>query len=273
MQTFRDKIVWITGGGSGLGRAMALEFARQGASVVVSGRRIEALDDTVDAITSAGGRGHAIVCDVTDESANEAAVAEIIDRYGKLDVAVANAGMGVVGRFEDLSDAEWRQQMGVNLFGAANTARHALPRLRETRGRMVFIGSVSGLICLPNSAAYSASKFAIRAISLTLSQELKTAGVSSTVIHPGFVESDISKVDNQGHFDASRPDNRPSALMWSGERAARVMVKAIAKRRREFVFTGHGRLGAFLGMHFPGVVDVLGARVAGRIADNMAKGK
>jgi len=254
MGHFDGNVVWITGGGSGIGRALALEFAREGASVAVSGRRADRLDEVAREIHALGGQAISVSCDVTDEEAVKNAVASVVERFGRLDIAVANAGMGVMGRLEQLTDAEWRRQFDINVFGAINTVRHALPHLRKVSGRLALIASVSGMMCAPRAAAYSSSKFALRAIGLTLSQELHGSGVSCTLIHPGFVASEISQVDNKGHFDPKRKDKRPRLLIWPTDRAARLMLRAIHRRKREYVFTAHGRLGAWLGRHFPGVV-------------------
>lgn len=259
---FDDHVVWITGGGSGIGRALALEFARRGADVAVSGRRVDKLEAVVREIEGAGRRGLAVPCDVPDDDQVARAVESVAGQFGRIDVAVANAGRGVLGPFEDLTGEMWRGQFDVNLFGAVNTARRALPELRKTRGRMVFVGSVAGLICMPGNSAYSASKFAVRAVALTLAQELKGSGVTSTIIHPGFVASDITKIDNLGGFHSDYEDRRPGMLVWPADRAARVMVRAAAARKREFTFTGHGRIGAFLGKHFPGIVHGVAHRLS-----------
>jgi short-subunit dehydrogenase len=134
------------------------------------------------------------------------------------------------------------------------TARYAIPHLRERKGRLVLIGSVASMMPTPGVGAYAASKHAVRAIGQTLAIELHGSGVTCTTIHPGYVESEIAQVDNQGRFDASRQDNRPKNLMWPADRAARAMLDAIAKRKREHVFTGHGKVGAFAGRHMPGLV-------------------
>lgn len=261
MTRFAGHSVWITGGGSGLGRALAIELAREGADVAVSGRRADRLDETVRAIQALGRRGVAVPCDVTEDGAVRNAVASVVAAFGRLDVAVANAGVGVTGAFEKLTDAEWRHQMEVNLFGVVNTARHALPALRETRGRLVLVASVSGMLCVPGTSAYAASKFAVRGLGLTLAQELYGTGVTCTTIHPGFVETELPKVDNHGHFDPDRPDRRPKGLMWQPERAALRVAGAIYRRDLEFVFTQHGRLGAFVGCHAPGVVHLAMTRL------------
>lgn len=248
---FADKVIWITGGGSGLGRAMAEAFAREGGRVAVSGRRADRLEEVVDALTAAGAEAIAVPCDVTAPEQVEAAVATVLEAWGQLDVAIANAGFGVGGAFESLSAADWQRQMAVNVVGLTTTARCALPALREARGRLVLIGSVAAYLPLPKSSAYSASKAAVRSIGGSLSVELAGSGVTCTTIHPGFVESEISQVDNQGRHHPDREDRRPSQIMWPADRAAAVMLRAIHRRRREVVFTGHGHFAAFMGQRLP----------------------
>jgi NAD(P)-dependent dehydrogenase (short-subunit alcohol dehydrogenase family) len=252
--TFAGKAIWITGGGSGIGRALAEAFARQGAEVAVSGRRLAKLEETVEVIDDLGGRGLAVQCDVTDEEQVVAAVETVVEAFGQLDVAIANAGFGVGGRVEDLSADEWRRQLDVNVVGAAITARHALPALRATDGRIVLMGSVAGTVAQPGNSAYCASKYAVRAIGQALAMELADEDVSCTLIQPGFVESEIGQVDNQGRFREDWDDKRPQQLMWPADKAARVILKAIAKRKREFTFTGHGKVASFFGKHAPGLV-------------------
>lgn len=251
---FEGSSVWITGGGSGIGREMALEFARQGASVAVSGRREDRLAEVVAEIEALGRSALAVPCDVTDEAAIEAAVAQVVDTFGKLDVAVANAGFGVAGRVEKLTAEDWRRQMDVNVVGTASTARHAAPELERTGGRLAIMGSVAGTISVAGTAAYSASKYAVRSLAQTLMLELEPRGVSVTLVQPGFVKSEIAQVDNRGRHRPDREDPRPAKLMWETDRAARVIVRAIHRRRREFTFTGHGRFFAFVGKHMPGIV-------------------
>lgn len=263
-QRFADKIVWITGAGSGLGRALAVEFARQGANVAVSGRREGRLDETVAAVQAEGRRGLAVPCDVTDDAAVGAAVAAVIREFGRLDVAVANAGFGVMGRIENLPIEAWHRQFETNVYGAVSTARHALPALRMTGGRLALVASVSAMVATPNTGPYCASKYALRGIGQTLSLELHGTGVSCTLLHPGFVASEIAQVDNEGRFDADRRDPRPAQLMWSSEAAAKVMARAIAKRKREYVFTGHGKFAGFMGRHTPGLLHLVLSRLAGK---------
>jgi len=261
---FEGQVAWVTGGGSGIGKALALELASQGARVAVSGRRVDRLHEVVEAIEAGGGEGFAVACDVTDGASVRGAVASIVERWGKLDVAVANAGFGVNGRVEQVPLEDWRRQLDINVVGVVATAQAALPELRKTKGRMVLVASVMAMLCTPGTSAYSASKFAVRAIGLTLSQELHGSGVSCTTIHPGFVESEISLVDNKGEFHSDRKDTRSQQFMWRADDAARVMARAIHRRKREFVFTWHGRFGAFVGMHMPSLVHLVLTRGGAR---------
>lgn len=263
MAAWDDKVVWITGGGSGLGRALALKLSEQGARLAISGRRQERLEEVVRGIEAMGRQALAVPCDVTDEDRVEEAVQTVVQSYGRLDVAVANAGFSVAGRVAELSADDWRRQLEVNVIGLCNTARSAIPHLERHGGQVVLIGSVAAYVSAPGTAPYSASKAAVRAIGDALYLELRPRGVACTTIHPGFVESEIAQVDNQGNFRPDYEDRRPRQLMWRTEDAAEVMARAIRRRRRQFVFTGHGRLGVALARFSPGLLAALLARVRG----------
>lgn len=250
---FHDKVIWITGGGTGIGRALAHEFVGQGGRVAVSGRRADKLAAVVSELEAAGGTAIGVPCDVTEDDTLKAAVSKITSTWGQLDVAVANAGFSVAGKIEELTADDWRRQLDVNVVGVALTAKHALPALRETGGRLALVGSVASMIVYPKGGPYCASKFAVRGLGLALALEVHGTGVSCTTIYPGFVESDIARVDNDGVFHADWRDPRPAKLMWPADKAARVVVRAIHRRRREFTFTGHGRIGAWVGRHMPGL--------------------
>ncbi len=254
---WKKKVAWITGASSGIGRALALELARQGAEVVISGRRLERLKSLHAEISVMGGRAHIVPCDVSVEASIRDAVASIIHTCGALHVVIANAGWALRGDIEELSMDDWERQFKTNVFGAALTARYALPHLRETGGRIGLVGSVSSMVPTPAHGAYTASKYALRGLGQTLSLELTGSGVSCTLLHPGFVASEVAQVDNHGVFQPQRIDKRPSSLMWTADKAARVMLGALHKRKREYVFTLHGKFAGFLGRHLPDVMYML----------------
>ena len=254
--SYNRKSVWITGGGSGLGKAMALEYARLGARVAVSGRRADRLEETVRDIESQGGSGLAVPCDVSQEDQIISAVSIILKNLGRIDVAVANAAFSVSGNIEKLEVADWRRQFEVNVIGAAMTAKHALPELRKTKGRLALVGSGASLATVPMYGAYCASKYALRAIGQTLAMELHGSGVSCTVLYPGYMDTEFIQIDNSGHFNPNKKKvvNR---FMWSSEKSAKVCVRAIHKRKREFAFTPMGKIFCWFGAHTPGLFHFL----------------
>ncbi|MCA9609354.1 MAG: SDR family oxidoreductase, partial [Myxococcales bacterium] len=239
---FEGHAAWITGGGTGIGKALALELARQGADVAISGRRQDKLDEVAHEVEALGRKALPLTCNVRDEGQLEAVVDRIARELGKLDVAVANAGFAVGGPIESLSAERLRNQLDVNVVGAAMTAKHALTYLRRSEGRLGLVGSIAAFTPLAKNGAYCASKAALRAIGQTLAIELAGTGVSVTTMHPGFVASEIAQVDDDGVHHPDRQDKRPQNLMWPADKAARVMVKALYKRKTEFVFTGHGKV-------------------------------
>lgn len=263
MGKFENRVVWITGGGSGIGRAVAVAFAREGALVAVSGRRPEKLAETVAAIEAIGARALAVPCDVLDEASIAAAVRSVVEAWGSIDVAVANAGYSVMGRIEDLDLAYWRRQFEVNVFGLVGTVRATLPELRKTHGRLVLIGSVAAFVAPPKGAVYAASKAAVRVIGEALPAELRGSGVSCTTVHPAYVESDIVRVDNDGRLREDRRDPRPRWLVWKADEAAKAIVDASYRRRREVVLSVYGKLAVGASRLAPGLLQKVLGRGSG----------
>lgn len=251
---FQNQIVWITGASSGIGRALAVEFSKQGATIAVSARRMDELEKLVSEIETLGGKAKAFYCDILDEISIKNCVNQIIDTFSKIDVAVANAGFGVFGKMEDLSQEEWQRQLQGNVIGLALTAKYALPHLKQTKGRLALVGSVGAYLPNPYVGAYGASKAAVNSIGLTFQVELQDTGVSCTTLHPGFVQSEIARIDNKGVWHPDLKDPRPENLMWPTDKAARVMVKAILKRKRNYIFTGHGRIAVAIQRWLPGLM-------------------
>lgn len=255
---FTGRVVFITGASSGIGRALALEFAKEGALVAVAARRRDRLDALAAEIqASLGSPALPLECDVTRCGDVGRALALVLERFGRLDVAVANAGFGVAGDMESLDIEDYRRQFETNVFGVIATAKAALPHLSGSRGRLVLMGSVAGYASAPGVSAYSMSKFAVRALAEALYFELKSRSVSVTLISPGFVESEIRQVDNRGVHHPDAPDQVPGWLRMPSETAARKIVRAVARRRRELVLTGHGKLAVRVQRHFPGLLRLL----------------
>jgi short-subunit dehydrogenase len=254
MTNTNENVVWITGASSGIGKAMAFEWAKLGYKVVLSARRKELLEEIAIEIKNSGGEALVVPVDIMEEKSIENAVQSIMTTWGRLDVAVANAGFGVFGSIDKLTAKDWNRQLQGNVTGLALTVKYAIPHLKQNQGRIGLVGSVGAYLPNPNIGAYGASKAAVHSIGLTLQVELMGTGVSCTTLHPGFVVSEIAKIDNEGMWHPERPDPRPANLMWPTDVAAKVMVKAIIKRKRNYIFTTHGRVFVWLQRWIPGLL-------------------
>ena len=251
-QRFVGNAVFITGASSGIGAALAREFAGEGADVALAARRVDRLEALASEIGKTGRRAVVIACDVTRDGDLERAAGQARAALDKLDVVVANAGFGVSGKLETLSLDDYRRQLETNVFGVLRTIYATLDDLKKTRGRLVLIGSVSGHVAVPGSSAYSMSKFAVRGLADSLGHELASYGVAVTLISPGFVESEIGQVDNRGVWRPQAPRRPlPASVVMATPTAARRIVRAVARRRREVVITGFGKAAVVLQRHAP----------------------
>ncbi len=188
MAVLKGKVAWVTGGGSGIGQAGAVELAKSGATVVVSGRRESALAETEALIRRAGGTAESQAVDITDRDAVARAAAAIFARHGRVDILVNCAGVNIPKRFfRDLATAEWDRVVDINLNGALYCTLAVLPSMRERRdGLVINIGSwfarYPGYV---GGAAYNASKQALSAMTHQLNLEEGLHGIRGCVIHPG----------------------------------------------------------------------------------------
>jgi short-subunit dehydrogenase len=253
-------VVFITGASSGIGAALAREFASQGAAVALLARRAERLRALAAEIRVDGGHALAIPCDVTREGDLERAVALTVAGLGPIQVVVANAGFGVTGPFRKLRLDDYRRQFETNVFGVLRTVYATLDELMRSRGTLVIIGSVSGYISTPGSSPYAMSKYAVRAYAAALRTEMAPQGVAIVLITPGFVDSEIRRVDNRGRLHPDAPETVPAWLRMPTERAARQILRATARRRREKILTLHGKFAVFLQRHAPWLVRRLTRR-------------
>lgn len=253
---FAGKSALITGASTGIGRALALELAREGARVALAARRLDLLERLGRDVEGLGQQALSLRCDVTREDEVRDAVARAASTFGSIDLVVANAGFGVVGPVERLSADDYRRQFDTNVFGVLHTVKAALPELEKTRGGLALVGSVSGYVTVPGTSAYSMSKFAVRSLADALFHELRPKGVAVTLVSPGFIESEFRRVDNRGVHHADAPDPCPRWLAMPADKAARKIVAALARRRREIILTGHGKLAVFVQRHLPGALSL-----------------
>jgi len=253
----RGKVAFVTGASSGIGHALALEYARRGASVAISARRGDRLDDIARDLEGAGHSVLPIVCDVCRENDLSAAVQAVLDEFGHLDHVVANAGFAVSGPLRKLEIDDYRRQFETNVFGVLRTVMATRQALIESQGHLAIVGSINGIVALPRVSPYCMSKFAVHALAQSFRYELKTEGVTTTLIAPGFIDSEIRLVNNRGQYDGDRHETIPEWLRMRSDIAAKKIVTAIVKGKRTAVITGHGKLAAILARHTPWLVDIL----------------
>lgn len=189
--------------------------------------------------------------DVTHRNSLDRAVQKAKETFGGIDTVIANAGFGVVGPIEKLTVEDYRRQFETNVFGMLHTIYATLGELKKTKGRLALMGSVAGYFSEAGRSPYAMSKFSVRALAEALRFELMPAGISVTLISPGFVESEIRKVDNLGRVNPVTKDRAPRWLIMNTLKAARQMVKAIERRKRERIITTHGKIMVLIQRHLP----------------------
>jgi NAD(P)-dependent dehydrogenase (short-subunit alcohol dehydrogenase family) len=191
-EQFKDQVVVVTGGGRGIGRATALEFADEGASLVLAGRRMDALETAANECRHSGGQAEIVHCDVAKDEDLHHLVGRAIAHFGRIDVLVNNAGVVAGGRLDEISGDDVGRMVGVNVWAPIRLAQLALPHMREAkRGSIVNVSSVAGRMGLPYYATYCASKYAMRGFSEALRREVMRDGIHVMAVYPGPTATDL----------------------------------------------------------------------------------
>lgn len=255
---FAGKTVLITGASSGIGEALSVELAKCGAHLILVARRKDRLEEISSQLKKSGAEVVIFEGDVTQDGTMEKAVAVGLARFSKIDVVIANAGFGVAGFIRKLKLEDYRRQFETNVFGVLRTIYASLDALRESRGQLVLIGSVAGEISLPQSSPYTMSKAAVHALARSIGPELRAEGIALTLIAPGFVESEIRKVDNRGALHQEAKDPIPTWIQMGRFDAAREILRAVGARKRCHYVTFHGKVLIFLRNHFSFLIHRIG---------------
>lgn len=261
MHSFAGKTVLITGASEGIGRALALTLANEGAQLSLMARDAARLEELVRACAARGAAALALPGDVARRDDCAAVVAQTLARYGALDALVNNAGFSMWARFDAVEDfAVYERLLAVNYLGAVYMTAAALPQLRKRRGLIVAVASLAGLTGVPERSGYAASKHAMIGFFESLRIELAGSGVDVSIVAPDFVVSQI-------HRRAIGPDGRPLGAtpmqeqhIMSAERCAALIAQAMRRRQRLLITSARGRLIRFARLLLPGVVDRLSAR-------------
>ena len=226
MQRFTDKVVLVTGAGSGIGKAAALRLAAEGGAVFCVDLNREAVEATAAEITDAGGAATAQVCDVGDETSVQGAVQACIDRYGSLYSLVNMAGILRFDDTEELQTGHWQKVIDINLTGTMYLCRAALPHLIESKGSIVNAASTAALSGLPCGLAYSASKGGVLAMTRSIAVEYAKRGVRANCVCPGDINTNMTDgIDFPKTMDF---DLMPRIMSLSGAKSPDVVAGVIA---------------------------------------------
>lgn len=248
----KKPVAFITGASSGIGEALALEYTRHGYAVALCARRETELNALAAKIGALGGEALPLKTDVAVKADVERAVASTISRFGRIDVAIANAGVGVYGVTERVPSEEFKRQFDVNVFGVIHTIQAALPEVRKQGGAVAIVGSAYSFFTTPFVAPYTMSKYAVKAFGETLDQELAGSGVTVTMIYPGLIGTQFRKVDKKGVVHVNKKESLPAAFIVTSTQAAREIYRGVSRGKREVVIGRHAKFLIWMQRHFPG---------------------
>lgn len=253
----KDKVVLITGASSGIGRALAFAFGREGASVMICARNAQAIEAVADELRRAGINALALAADVSAEADVRRLIEQTVAHFGRIDVLINNAGITMRSMLVDTDPAVIQKVMDVNFMGTVYATRYALPHIQRTKGSVVGISSIAGYRGLPVRSGYSASKFAMNGFLEALRTELLHTGVHVLTACPGFTASNIRYSALDAHGQVAGETVRDESSMMTADECADHILKAVKNRRRELVLTTQGKLTVFLNKWLPGLTDRL----------------
>lgn len=238
------KVALVTGGASGLGRALSLELARRGLTVVVADLNLEGAEATARSCREAGVEALAVVLDVADADAFEKLAVDLDARFGGVDFVANNAGVAVGGLVGEVPLADWRWLVGVNLWGVVHGCHVFLPRMRARgHGRVLNVASAAGLVSSPMLGPYNVSKAAVVALSETLAAELHGTDVGVTVLCPTFFETNIARsARNHGETPTAKIDALMKRSKLQAEGVAKAALDGCAAGKLFVVPHADGRL-------------------------------
>lgn len=249
------KVVIITGGSSGIGKALASEFGMRGSKVMITGRNGYNLEKTVKELSAKGVDVIGFRGDVGIEDDNRKMAEEAIEKFGTIDILVNNAGISMRALFEEAELEVVRQVMNTNFFGMVYATKYCMPEIIRNKGSIIGVSSVAGFRGLPGRTGYSASKFALNGFLEALRLELAPKGTHVLTACPGFTSTNIrvQALTKTGRVQGESP--RAETHMMSAEDCAQYIYAATVKRKRTLVLTTQGKLTVFMNKWLPGLVD------------------
>jgi short-subunit dehydrogenase len=254
---FRENVIIITGASSGIGKAVSLQLASEGACVSLAARNAERLQEIAQECNRLGGSAIAIPTDVADQQQCQNLIKKTLEKFGRIDMLVNNAGFTVVGKFENLQTLELFQRvMNVNFYGVVRCTYFALPYLKNTRGRIVNISSFGGIVPLPGNTSYAASKAAMAHFSASLRLELQNDQVSVTMIYPGLVVTEFqeNRMDQDGQVRGPDGGSLYTEDTMTADECAEIIIDAAKQRKREVVMKP-GKISRWIKLISPSLLD------------------
>ena len=267
----KGKVVVITGGSSGIGKALAEVFGKNGSRILITGRNAEDLSGAVDELRSNGIDIHGFASDVSKEDDNRRMAEEAVRLFGRIDVLINNAGVTMRALFEDVDMEVIRKVMDINFFGVLYATKYCLPEILRNKGSVIGISSVAGYRGLPARAGYSSSKFALNGFLEVLRTEMLKKGVHVMTACPGFTTSNIRKRSLTKDGSAQGISPRDEAKMMSAEDCAAYIYSATVRRQKILILTMQGKFTVFLNKWLPGLTDRLVYNVMSKEADSPLK--
>lgn len=251
----KNKVVIITGGSSGIGKACAEVFGAAGARIVITGRNAENLYKTSQSLTDQGIENLPVVADVSIEQDCARMVHETIQKFGQIDVLINNAGISMRALFSNLELAVFKKVMDINFYGTVYATKFCLPHIILSKGSVIGISSINGYRGTPARTAYTASKYAMQGFLESLRTEVMKKGVHVLVACPGFTTSNIRSAALLADGTPQGESPREEEKMMSAEEVAGYILKATLQRKRDLVLTRQGKLVVFLNKWLPGMMD------------------
>lgn len=247
----QNRVVIITGGSSGIGKACAETFGKAGAKIIITGRKQQPLDETKLYLETKGIACLAILADVAIEKDCKNVVEQTLSKFGKIDILINNAGISMRALFEECEISVIRQVMEINFFGMVYMTKYALPHIIAQKGSIIGISSIAGYRGLPARSGYSASKFAMNGFLEALRTEMLPQGVHVLTACPGFTASNIrhTALAKDGKPQGESP--RDEQKMMTAEEVAERILHATYARKSILVLTRQGRLTVFLNKWLP----------------------
>jgi short-subunit dehydrogenase len=254
-QLFDGKVVIVTGASSGIGKAIALAFAKNGSRVMIAARSEEKLAELVAEIKAQNLEASYVKTDVSNEEDCRNLINKTVEKYGTINILVNNAGISMRALFDDVDLKVLHTLMNVNFWGTVYCTKYALPYLVANKGSLVGVSSVAGFHGLPGRTGYSASKFAVHGFLETIRIENLKKGLHVMIIAPGFTSSEIRKhaLTADGTEQGESPKNEKN--LGTPEYVAKWVLKGIKKKKRNKILTWIGRLTALFQRIIPGFVD------------------